>query len=292
MEGTLQQEKQGSEYENPNEEQGGIRRRLRDRDLLRKRKAEAEEKETNQWVLGVESQRKRPRAGDRSGAKKKGRPRKSEPTPEISVIQEEAAAPQEAPAVVVVPEPAEVIPAQKSGPLPPLRAAESQPASVLAAPAPLPVFGSIQSPLFAPTLTPPAPVIQTPALFSPSVPAPAPTKDVDTAPIPAQDLAPAPAPVAVPAPVLTQAPDPAAPAPPAVPPQVETLNVESQDSEPFVLIEDLGPDEEEDLCLSEDKRADEDMSGTPSINVPEQNKMFSTLSSPPPPQEYLPGNSF
>lgn len=31
---------------------GGIRRRLRDRDLLRKRKAEAEEKETNQWVFG------------------------------------------------------------------------------------------------------------------------------------------------------------------------------------------------------------------------------------------------
>ncbi|TMS23308.1 Hemogen [Larimichthys crocea] len=290
MEGTLQQEKQESEYENPNEEQGGIRRRLRDRDLLRKRKAEAEEKETNQWVLGVESQRKRPRAGDRSGAKKKGRPRKSEPTPEISVIQEEAAAPQEAPAVVVVPEPAEVIPAQTSGSLPPLRAVESQPASVLAAPTPLPVFGSIQSPLFAPTLTPSAPIIPTPALFSPSVPAPAPTKDVDTAPIPVQDLDPAPD--AVPAPVLTQVPDPAAPAPPAAPPQVETLYVESQDSEPFVLIEDLGPDEEEDLRLSEDKRADEDMSGTPSINVPEQNKMFSTLSSPPPPQEYLPGNSF
>lgn len=31
---------------------GGIRRRLRDRDLLRKRKAEAEQKETNQWVFG------------------------------------------------------------------------------------------------------------------------------------------------------------------------------------------------------------------------------------------------
>lgn len=31
---------------------GGIRRRLRDRDLLRKRKAEAEAKETNQWVFG------------------------------------------------------------------------------------------------------------------------------------------------------------------------------------------------------------------------------------------------
>ena len=30
----------------------GILRRLRDRDLLRKRKAEAEEKETKQWVYG------------------------------------------------------------------------------------------------------------------------------------------------------------------------------------------------------------------------------------------------
>lgn len=32
--------------------EGGIRRRLRDRDLLRKRKAEAQEKATNQWVYG------------------------------------------------------------------------------------------------------------------------------------------------------------------------------------------------------------------------------------------------
>lgn len=187
---------------------------------------------------------KKPRAGDRGGTKKKGRPRKSE------LIQEEAAVPQEAPAVVVVPEPDEVIPAQASGSL-----VESQPASVLAAPAPLPVFGSIQSPLFSPTLTPPAPVILTPSQFSPSVSAPAPAKDVDAAPIPVQDRAPGPD--AVPARVLTQASNPAAPAPPAALPQVESLYVESQDSEPFVLIEDLGPDEEEDLCLPEDKRADE-----------------------------------
>lgn len=31
---------------------GGTGRRLRDRDLLRKRKAEAEERATNQWVYG------------------------------------------------------------------------------------------------------------------------------------------------------------------------------------------------------------------------------------------------
>ncbi|KAM9362861.1 uncharacterized protein hemgn isoform 2-T2 [Symphorus nematophorus] len=302
MEETSQQEKQELEYKDPNEDQGGIRRRLRDRDLLRKRKAEAEEKETNQ----VESQRKRPRAaGDRSGAKKRGRPRKAEAIPETSVIQEEPAEPQEAaPAVVVVPEPAaKVVSDQTSASsFTPLLAVESQPAPVPApaAPAPLPLFGSLQNPLFAPTLTPPAPPVNpTPALFSPSIPAPAPAKDLDTAPIPVQDLAPAAdeAPDAVPVPVLSQDPDPAAaPAPPAAPPQVETLYVESQSKEDLdqVLIEDLGPDDEEDISVSQDKRADEDLNGTPSISVPEQNKMFSvpTLSSPPPPQEYLPGNSF
>ncbi|XP_035516853.1 skin secretory protein xP2 isoform X2 [Morone saxatilis] len=280
MEETLQQEKQESEYKNPNEDQGGIRRRLRDRDLLRKRKAEAEEKETNQ----VESQRKRPRAEDRSGAKKKGRPRKTEPKPEVSAIQQEAAPPQEGPAVVVVPEPTEVILDQTASSLSPLLAVESKPASVLAAPSPLPLFGSIRSPVFAPTLTPPAP-----ALFSPSVPAQAPAKDLDTAPVPVQDLAPAPDA----APVTTS--DPAA-APSAAPPQVDPFYIGSQGSKALdqVLIEDLGPDEEQDTPVPQDKRADEDLSGTPLINVPEQNKMFSvpTFPQPPPPQEYFPGNSF
>lgn len=200
----------------------------------------------------MESPRKRPRADNRSGAKKKGRPRKTEPTPEISVIQEEAAAPQEAPAAAV-PEAAEVIPDQTSGSLSPLIAVELQPAS---APAPLPVFGSVQSPLFAPVPTPPAPLNPAPAPFSPSVPAPAPVQDLDTAPILVQDLDPAPDAV----PFLTQTPVPAAaPAPPAAPPQVETLNIESQGREPLnqVLIEDLGPDEEEDASLSQDNGTDE-----------------------------------
>ncbi|XP_070684594.1 uncharacterized protein hemgn isoform X2 [Pempheris klunzingeri] len=291
MEETLQQEKQESEYKNPNEDQGGIRRRLRDRDLLRKRKAEALEKETNQ----VESQRKRQRA--ESGAKQRGRPRKTEPMQEISVIQEEAAATQEAPAVVVVPEPAEVIPDQVS--LSPLLAVESQPAPVLAAPAPLLVFGSAQNPLFAPSLTFPGPVNPTPPLFSPSFPAPSPTKVVNTTPNPVQDfsLASAADAVPVPVPVPDQDPVPAAAADPAeAPPQVETLYVESEGREALaqVLIEDLGPDEEEDISPSQDKGDDEDLSETPLTTVPEQNKMFSvpTLSSPPPPQEYLPGNSF
>ncbi|XP_056266356.1 uncharacterized protein hemgn isoform X4 [Pseudoliparis swirei] len=99
------EEKQESAYKHSNEDQGGIHHRLRDRNLLRKRKAEAEEKETNQ----VESQRKKHRA--ESSTKRRGRPKKSEPTPEISVIQEEAAVSQEVP-VVAVPEPTEVDPDQ------------------------------------------------------------------------------------------------------------------------------------------------------------------------------------
>ncbi|XP_022625837.1 nischarin-like isoform X1 [Seriola dumerili] len=296
MEEALQQEKQESEYKNPNEDQGGIRRRLRDRDLLRKRKAEAEEKETNQWVYGMESQRKRSRTDEKSGAKKRGRPRKTDPTPEISVIQEEAAVVQEAPAVVVVPEPVGIISGQTSGSLTPLlvvgsETLESQPAPVLAAPASLPMFGSAQSSLFGPVLTSLDPVNQTPALVSPSVPAPSPAVVVDTTPIPVQGSAPAPD--AIPVPALSQAPVPAA-AP--APPQVETLYKESQGREALdqVLIEDLGPDEEEDINPLQDQRADEDLSETPSVSVPEQNKMFSipTLSSQPLPQEYLPGNQF
>ncbi|KAK1886369.1 Hemogen [Dissostichus eleginoides] len=218
MEETFLQEKEESENKNQNEEQGGIRRRLRDRDLLRKRKAEAEEKETNQWVLGVESQRKRPSA--ESGTKRRGRPKKSELTSEIPVIQEEAAAgPQEDPAVVVVPEPAEDIPVQAQGSL---LAVESQPSSALAPPAPLPVFGDIQNP-------------------------------------------------------------------------VENLFIESQGREAIgpVHVEDLGPDEEADISPSQDQTAEEDLIEPPSINVPEQNEMFSILkSSTPPPQKYFPGNAF
>ncbi|XP_054461130.1 uncharacterized protein hemgn isoform X2 [Anoplopoma fimbria] len=291
MEETSQQEKQDSEYNNSNEDLGGIRRRLRDRDLLRKRKAEAEEKETNQ----VESQRKRARA--ESGTKRRGRPKKSEPTPEISIIQEEAAVPQEAPAVVVVPEPDEVIPDQTPGSLFPLLYVESQPSSVPAAPVPPPLLKSIQSPVFAPTLTSPAPVDPTPALFSPSAPAPSPVKVPDTAPVPVQDPAPGPDAVPFTVRVLTQAPVPApAPAPAAAPPQVETLFTEAQgrDALDQVLIKDLGLDEEEDNSSSQDKRADEDLIGTSSTNVPEQNKLFSipTLSPMPPSQKYFPGNLF
>ncbi|KAM3624059.1 uncharacterized protein V6R79_018561 [Siganus canaliculatus] len=299
MEETLQQEKQELESGNPTEDQGGFRRRLRDRDLLRKRKAEAEEKETNQ----EESQRKRPRAQSRSSAKKRGRPRKSEATAEISVIPEQAAAFQEAPAVVVVSEPAEATPDQTSGSALPV---ESQPATVPAVPAgpaapAVPaaptlglVFGTLERPIFSPSLISQPPLKPAPAFFSPPVPAPAPTKDPDSAPIPIQDLdpepSPAPPPDIVSVPVLSQDPVPSeAAAPPAVPQESEGPEALNQ-----VLIEDLGPDEEEDIPPSQCKSADEDMSETPSNGVPEPNKVFSvpTLSSQPRQQEYLPGNSF
>ncbi|XP_019956782.2 hemogen isoform X1 [Paralichthys olivaceus] len=291
MEETLQQDKQEMEYKNPNDDQGGIHRRLRDRDLLRKRKAEAEEKETNQWVLGVERQRKRSRADEKSSTKKRGRPRKSEPTLEIPVCQDEAASAQEAPAVVVLPESVAVVSEQTSGSLTPSLTAggdkpESQPESVLAAPASTLVLGSVHTSLYAPLLTSPAPVNQRPALLSLSVPAPLPTSFVDAALVHLQ--APDPAPDAGPVPGLSQV---LVPAP--APPQVETLYTESKDREALdqVLIEDLGPDDEEDIFPLQDKRADEDLTEPPSINLPEQNKMFSipTLSSQPPP-EYLPGN--
>ncbi|CAJ1052430.1 anti-sigma-I factor RsgI2 isoform X1 [Xyrichtys novacula] len=301
MEETTLQENQEVEYKNPDEDQGGIRRRLRDRDLLRKRKAEAEAKETNQWVLGEESQRKRPRAENKSGAKRRGRPRKTEPTPEIFFSLGETPTPQEAP--VVLPEPAEVIPDQISGSL------ESQPASVLIAPAPLPLFGSIQNNVSAPTLT-------SPALVSTTIPIPSPTKVLDTSSTPVQDSAPAPAPAPddVPDPILDPVPDPVSipglvpgtataetPAPTAAfdllsaPVLDETLYTETQGkvAPNQVMIEDLGPDEEEDITPSQENRKEEGLSVMPSLSTPEQSKIFSvpTLSSQPPPPEYLPGNS-
>ncbi|XP_053275657.1 mitogen-activated protein kinase 7 isoform X2 [Pleuronectes platessa] len=261
MEETLQQEKQETE--------GGIRRRLRDRDLLRKRKAEAEEKETNQ----EERQRKRSRADEKSGTKRRGRPRKSEPMLEIPVSENEAASALEAPAVkAVVPVSVGVVSEQTPGSLT-LTAGgdkpESQPESVPATPASTQVLEPVLTSLYAPLLTSPAPVYQSQALLSLSVPAP---------------LVLLQAPDAVPVPALSQVPVPA-------PPQVETLCTEARDRGAFELIEDLGPDEEEDLSLLQDKTADEDLTEPPSIIIPEQDKMFSipTLSSQPPP-EYLPGN--
>lgn len=165
--------------------------------------------------------------------------------------------PQTAPAVVVVvSEPAEIIPDQTSGSLSSLPTVESQQSSAGVASRPL--FGSVQSSIFAPTLTPPASADLTQNLFSPSVLVTAPTKDLDTAPIIVQDLAPASDPDVTSVPALTEVPVPAAP-PATAPSQVGALYIESQERDNLnqVTIEDLGPDEQEDISLSQDTRADE-----------------------------------
>ncbi|XP_021164024.2 skin secretory protein xP2 isoform X2 [Fundulus heteroclitus] len=81
----------------------------------------------------------------------------------------------------------------------------------------------------------------------------------------------------------------AALAPPSAPPRVETLYTESGGRESLdrVLIEDLGPDDEDDVSPSQNDREDEGFNEPPLMN-----KMYSvpTLSGPPLPQEYFPGN--
>ncbi|XP_053158699.1 hemogen isoform X2 [Hemicordylus capensis] len=64
-----------------------VTRRLRDRELLRKRKAEAEEKDTHQWVLGVQKTSKQARRG--RGA---GRGRGQRKAPELEAEQQPAGA--------------------------------------------------------------------------------------------------------------------------------------------------------------------------------------------------------
>uniref|UniRef100_H3D0D9 Hemogen n=1 Tax=Tetraodon nigroviridis TaxID=99883 RepID=H3D0D9_TETNG len=274
MEDPLQQERKESEYKDPNEEEGGIRRRLRDRDLLRKRKAEAEEKETNQ----EESPRKR-RAGVSSGAKRRGRPRKAEPLQEISESAAAAAA-AAGPAVVVVSEPAQIDPDQTFFTL---SAVDAQPASVTAAL--LPAFESVQSSSLAPAPTPSASTNPTQA---PPVPEPASTKAPDEGPITVQDQTPALAPDD---PGLVQTPAPSAPPAADVAPPAAPNETKGEDREGQVTIEDLGPDVEEDL--SQTKITDEDLNGTTTVDITGQSEVISapSFSSLPSSQEYLPGNS-
>ncbi|XP_041752200.1 transcription initiation factor TFIID subunit 3 isoform X2 [Coregonus clupeaformis] len=204
MEGTLDKEKPELEYDdNLDDNQGGIRRRLRDRDLLKKRKAEAEEKATNQ----VESRRKRVRGREeKSSSGRRGRPRKTDPTPELPASQEEPE--QEAVIVKVVSKPVEVTPAPTLISLSPF----------------LPVD--------------PSPPESLPA-YVPPVPAPIPF------------LAPAPVPVVAPSPMYNPV------TAPALSP-LETLYTKGSDqgSDPLdqVLIEDLGPDEKEDIPPSQNNQ--------------------------------------
>ncbi|XP_033870163.2 hemogen-like isoform X1 [Acipenser ruthenus] len=72
-----------SERDDPNDNRGGISSRLRDRDLLKKRKTEAQEKETYQWVHGEHSQRKRQRQ-EKKSSRRRYRRRDKTPEPEPS----------------------------------------------------------------------------------------------------------------------------------------------------------------------------------------------------------------
>lgn len=171
-----------------------------------------------------ESQRKRYRAESKSGTRKRGRPRKAEPAPLLPAVLEGAAAgTQEDPAVVVAPEPAAAfISDQLYESLASFQASEPQ-----LAPAP------------------PAPMLQSVYVKS--------AVDLDPLPGPVD-----PAPVTDPG--LSQD-STAGLAPLLAPPQVETLYTESQGREApeQVLIEDLGPDEEEDVSPTQDQRPDEGM---------------------------------
>ncbi|XP_073202142.1 hemogen isoform X1 [Lepidochelys kempii] len=68
-------------------EPGAITRRLRDRELLRKRKAEAQEKDTVQWVLGERGKSKGPKRG-RGAGRRRGRQQDTEPEPQPEVQEE------------------------------------------------------------------------------------------------------------------------------------------------------------------------------------------------------------
>ncbi|XP_062386683.1 skin secretory protein xP2 isoform X2 [Sardina pilchardus] len=243
MDQTIEKDNPLPERKDPNDEEGGIRRRLRDRDLLKKRKAEAEEKATNQ----AQSRRKRERREERSGTGKKGRPRKVNAASEALVPQEE------------IP-PADVLPA----PVVEVK--------------PLPIFQALPQEYEEPKVPPAATTLPVPVLglnplpgpvFAPGPPSPAPA--------PAPALAPAPAPAPALAPASGFAFSPA---------------VKASGSAEEVFIEDLGPDEEEDLPLPQGNLIiDQGTSEEPPADVPEQ-KTFSypLFASPPPQQEYLPGN--
>nr|XP_046181224.1 hemogen isoform X1 [Oncorhynchus gorbuscha] len=249
MEGTFDKDKPELEYKNPNDNQGGIQRRLRDRDLLKKRKAEAEEKAINQWVYGLESRRKRARGREeKSSSGRRGRPRKTDPTPELPASQEEPE--QEAVIVKVVSKPEEVTPAPTLISLSPFLPVDPGPQESL--------------PAYVPPVSDPIPI-----------------------------LAPAPVAVVAPSPMYNPVTAPA-------PSLLETLYTEGSDqgSDTLdqVLIEDLGPDEKEDIPPSQNNwGTDQGSSEEPSVNVPEQNRVFSTFPrfyTGAPSQDHPPRNVF
>ncbi|KAK7930531.1 hypothetical protein WMY93_006926 [Mugilogobius chulae] len=243
-----QQEQPELEYKN---DQGDFRRRLRDRDLLKKRKAEAEEKETDEWDFGTESPRKKGRSGGKRG-RRRGRPRKTE-TAVISDLQRESGLDQDTPASLT-----EAVLGETPIPL------EAQ---VSDATADAPAFVELN----------PTPQDPTTAL----------EPAVDIPPSLVQDVTPSAA-FALPS-IAPAIPEPMYTEPQIKPPQDQ------------ILIEDLGPDEEEDLCPSQDQQAVEgfctflylsDSNEKPTVSTAEVTFLSSPTLSSPSQQEYVPGNSF
>ncbi|XP_056136831.1 uncharacterized protein hemgn isoform X2 [Lampris incognitus] len=291
MEETLQKEKGESELKTSDGNQGGVQRRLRDRELLRKRKAEAEEKETIQ----VESRRKRPRGEQKSSAGKRGRPRKMATVPDIPIAPEDPALAPGAPAEVVASEPAEVIPAQALPTLIPFLSVgseplKSQPAYVPTAATPIAALASIETPVLTPTLASSFALASAPSQAFAVAPSPVSVPTPSASATPPEDE-PAPVPDPAPSEALSQGPVLASVGTLSVP-SPSSLYTESQGSADLVLIEDIGSDEDEDISLFQEKRAAAELSEEPTVSVLEQNNIFSnpTLNSPPPPSEYLPGN--
>ncbi|KAG7262451.1 hypothetical protein CRUP_035675 [Coryphaenoides rupestris] len=278
---------QGLDPQEPDQNQGGILRRLRDRDLLRKRKAEAEEKETYQ----VASKRRHTRGDPRSGAGRRGRPRKAENLPDVLPFQEEEEKKKEEESVQEVPQPPaeEPLPeAEKAGlgtisysPLRPL-------AYIPMAPALLPDVASVQAPAVAyssaylyplsPTLTPtpapgPVPAVVPIIVPEPTVPTPNTTLPAPSGPSQTET------PLEV---VLDLAPAPLVLEPVPAPPSAVVYTTESSTREALdqVTIEDLGPDELEDVRSPQKEvaveRFDTDPGEGPSPAVVERTTILSS----------------
>ncbi|KAJ8000727.1 hypothetical protein DPEC_G00183350 [Dallia pectoralis] len=256
--------------------QDGIRRRLRDRDLLKKRKAEAQEKATTQWVYGAES-KKRVR-GEKSSSGRRGRPRKTNQTMELSGSQEDLG---DGGAILEeVPKPVESNPVCSLPSPPSLSVADNtqlvcvplvQASLPILSPAPVPVVtsasGPVSSPASGPVYSSASGPVSSPASGAVSSPASGPVSSTALGPVSA-----------------------------AAPETLYTDSDQASGPNDQVLIEDLGPDEEEDVLSSRDDWETEQGSNEQQAeNLPEQNRVYSTFSmfsSGTPSQDSLTGNFF
>lgn len=158
---------------------------------------------------------------------------------------------------------------------------------------PVPVESRYAGPV--PVEAPYAGAVQVQASYVVPIPAQAPS-DVPVQ-LQAPDDVPVQFPDAIEAPAPSQDAVPAAaPSAPSASPLVEMLYTKSpgRENPDQVLIEDLGPDDEDDICVPQNNGEDEDegLDETPQMNTAEQNKMYAAppLPSHPLPQQYLPGN--